>query len=39
MKGHAKFFNLLKSKDKLRDQDLVWHKICDDMGWDYYASL
>jgi hypothetical protein len=39
MKSHAKFFNLLKSKDKLRDQDIVWHKICDDMGWDYYASL
>ena len=39
MPEHAKFFNLLKSKDKLKDQDNVWKKICMDMGWDYLKSI
>jgi hypothetical protein len=39
MSEHAKFFNLLKSKDKLKDQDTVWKKICLDMNWDYLKSI
>lgn len=35
---HAKYFSLLKSKDKLREQDAIWFKICKDMNWKYYAS-
>lgn len=35
---HADFFCLLKSKDKLRDQDKTWAKICNDKGWKFYPS-
>lgn len=36
---HAAFFCLLKSKDKLRDQDKTWCKICNDKGWKFYPSI
>lgn len=39
MPEHAKYFNLLKSKDKRREQDIIWKKICKDMGWTFYPSL
>lgn len=39
MPEHAKYFNLLKSKDKLREQDIIWNKICRDMGWDFHSSF
>jgi hypothetical protein len=39
MPEHAKYFGLLKSKEKLRDQDLIWSKICKDMQWDFYSSF
>lgn len=39
MEIHAKYFGLLKSKDKLREQDVIWYKICCDMGWRYYPSV
>lgn len=32
------YFNLLKSKDKLHQQDKIWKKICIDLGWKYHAS-
>jgi uncharacterized Zn finger protein (UPF0148 family) len=32
------FFNLLKSKDKLRQQDKIWKKICQDLGWNFNPS-
>lgn len=32
------YFSLLKSKDKLRQQDKIWKKICIDMKWPFYAS-
>lgn len=32
------YFNLLKSKDKLHDQDVIWKKICQDLAWKYYPS-
>lgn len=39
MEEHAKYFSLLKSKDKLRTQDAIWKKICNDMNWTFYPSL
>ena len=34
----TKYFNLLKSRNKLREQDIIWAKICKDMGWKFYSS-
>lgn len=39
MKEHAKYFGLLKSKEKLREQDMIWSKICNDMDWPFYSSF
>jgi hypothetical protein len=39
MKEHAKYFGLLKSKEKLREQDIIWNKICKDMGWPFHSSF
>lgn len=39
MNEHARFFALLKSKDKLRDQDIIWNKVCKDMNWKFYSSF
>lgn len=39
MDNYAKYFGLLKSKDKLREQDAIWSKICKDMGWKYHPSI
>lgn len=36
---HAKYFPLLKSKEKLREQDNIWQKICKDLGWSFYSSF
>lgn len=35
----AKYFGLLKSRDKLKMQDLIWKKICIDLGWPYHPSF
>ncbi len=35
---HAKYFKLLKSGTKLKQQEKVWQNICFDHGWEYYAS-
>lgn len=35
----AKYFGLLKSRDKLKMQDLIWRKICIDLGWPYHPSF
>ena len=32
-------FPLLKSREKLHQQDLIWQKICADLGWDFIPSL
>ncbi|VBB18113.1 hypothetical protein YASMINEVIRUS_576 [Yasminevirus sp. GU-2018] len=34
----AEHFKLLKSPDKLKQQERVWQKICADLGWDYCSS-
>ena len=34
-----KCFPLLKSRDKLRQQDNIWKGICTDLKWEYYPSI
>jgi hypothetical protein len=33
------FFPLLKSKDKLRQQDTIWKNICKELQWEYIATI
>jgi hypothetical protein len=33
------YFSLLKSREKLHQQDLIWGKICNDLNWEYIPSL
>lgn len=33
-----KSFPLLRSREKLHQQDLVWKLICKDLGWQFYPS-
>jgi len=40
--GHDEFlpcFPLLKSKEKLYQQDVLWKKICDTLQWEYIPSI
>jgi hypothetical protein len=32
-------FPLLKSREKLAQQDAIWCKICEELGWTFYPSL
>lgn len=32
-------FDLLKSREKLRAQDDIWKKICNDLGWPYHPTV
>lgn len=34
-----KYFPLLKSREKLRDQDNVWKKICAELNWEYIPTV
>lgn len=34
-----KYFPLLKSRDKLKQQDKIWEMICNDLSWDFYPSI
>ena len=36
---HLPYLNLLKSRDKLHQQDVIWEKICEDLRWEYIASV
>jgi hypothetical protein len=36
---HLPYLNLLKSRDKLHQQDIIWEKICIDLGWEYIPSV
>jgi Poxvirus Late Transcription Factor VLTF3 like len=36
---YLKFFQLLKSREKLSVQDQIFKKICEDLGWPFYPSL
>lgn len=33
------YFQLLKSRDKLQEQDRIWKKICEDLDWEFIPSL
>lgn len=37
-KEYLQYFSLLKSKDKLRQQDKIWKNICVDLGWEFIPS-
>jgi len=32
-------FSLLKSRDKLHQQDQIWKKICEDLNWQFIRSI
>jgi hypothetical protein len=32
-------FPLLRSRDKLHTQDLIWKKICEELHWQYIPSM
>ena len=32
------FFPLLKSREKLQQQDQIWKKICEELKWEYIPS-
>ena len=34
-----KCFPLLKSREKLRQQEKIWKNICNELGWQYYPSI
>lgn len=36
---YLRFFQLLKSREKLSIQDQIFKKICEDLGWPFYPSL
>ena len=33
------YFTLLKSREKLHQQDVIWEKICRDLTWEFIPSL
>ena len=33
------YFPLLKSREKLQQQDFIWNKICNDLEWQYIPSI
>ncbi len=34
-----KYFPLLKSREKLRQQDAIWKNICKELRWQYIPSI
>src|SRR6056300_987827 len=36
---YLKYFPLLKSKEKLYQQDVIWKKICNDLRWEYIPTI
>lgn len=35
---YAKYFKILKSETKLKEQEKIWRNICLDLGWKYHAG-
>jgi hypothetical protein len=33
------YFPLLKSREKLHQQEQIWNKICEDLGWQFIKSI
>ena len=38
-KSFISYFPLLKSREKLYNQDKIWEGICKDLGWKFKKSL
>lgn len=36
---YVHYFDLLKSREKLRVQEEIWKKICNHLGWPFYPSI
>jgi hypothetical protein len=36
---YIKYFPLLKSKEKLYNQDVIWKSMCNELKWKYYPSI
>lgn len=36
---YLKYFPLLKSREKLHQQEEIWKKICNDLGWKFIRSI
>jgi len=36
---YLKYFPLLKSKEKLYQQDVIWKKICHDLKWEFIPTV
>ena len=36
---YLKYFPLLKSKEKLYQQDVIWKKICRDLKWEFIPTI
>jgi chaperonin cofactor prefoldin len=36
---YLKYFSLLKSREKLHQQELIWKNICSDLGWKFIRSI
>lgn len=39
MDEYLEHFTLLKSREKLADQDIIWQKICKDLKWQYIKTI
>jgi len=37
--SYLQYFPLLKSKEKLHHQDLIWKKICRDLKWEFIPTI
>ena len=33
------YFPLLKSREKLQQQDTIWKNICNELNWEYIPSI
>lgn len=36
---YLQYFPLLKSKEKLHQQDVIWKKICHDLRWEFISTV
>lgn len=36
---YKKYFPLLKDRQKLHDTDMIWKKICGELGWEFIKSI
>jgi len=37
--SYLQYFPLLKSKEKLHQQDIIWKKICAELHWEYIPTI